>query len=75
MAKIESKVEDIQQLQEELLKMNETIDRRIDMKLCQLVEYAVTYAKEHKGYKYRTANLKNSISYALNKDCEIVPYW
>lgn len=53
--------------------MNETIERLIDMELCQLVEYTVTYAKEHKVYKYCAANLKNSISYALNKDGEIVP--
>lgn len=72
MAKFEIKAEGIQQLQEKLLKMKEAIERRLDMELRQLGEEAVTHAKEKKGYKDHTANLKNSISYALYKDGELV---
>lgn len=72
MAKLEIKAEGIQQLQDKLLKMKEAAERRLDMELRQLGEDAVTHAKEHKGYKDHTANLKNSISYALYKDGEMV---
>lgn len=72
MAKLEIKAEGIQQLQEKLLKMKDAVERRLDMELMQLGEEAVTHAKEHKGYKDHTANLKNSISYALFKDGQLV---
>lgn len=72
MAKLEIKAEGIQQLQEKLLKMKEAVEKRLDMELMQLGEDAVTYAKDHKGYKDHTANLKNSISYALFKDGQLV---
>lgn len=70
MAKAEFKVEGVKQLQERLLKMKEAVETRLDMELRQLGEEAVTHAKENKGYHDRTANLKNSISYALYKDGE-----
>ena len=44
----------------------------LNMRLMQLAEEAVTYSKENKGYQDRTANLKNSISFALYLDGEIV---
>ena len=39
----------------------------------QLAEEAVTYSKENKGYQDRTANLKNSISFALYLDGQLIP--
>lgn len=48
---------------------DELIDDLTDI-LKKLGEEAVTHAKLHKGYKDRTANLKNSISYALYFDGE-----
>lgn len=70
MAKVDFKVEGIEQLQQRLLRLKEAVETRLDMELRQLGEDAVTYAKEHKGYHDRTANLKNSLSYALYKDGE-----
>ena len=48
---------------------DELIDELTDI-LKKLGEDAATHAKLHKGYKDRTANLKNSISYALYFDGE-----
>lgn len=72
MAKVDIKVQGLEQLQQRLLRMKEAVEIRLDMELRQLGEDAVTHAKENKGYHDRTANLKNSISYALYKDGEPV---
>lgn len=72
MARAEFKIKGIRQLQERLLAKKEVVERRLDMELRQLGEDAVTHAKENKGYKDHTANLKNSISYALFKDGELL---
>lgn len=72
MAKVDIKVAGLQALQKRLLERKEAVERRLDMELRQLGEEAVTHAKENKGYKDHTANLKNSISYALFKDGELV---
>ena len=72
MAKIDFKVRGIEQLQNRLASMAEAVNTRLDVELRQLGEDAVTHAKENKGYKDHTANLKNSISYALYKDGELV---
>lgn len=68
MPKAEFKVQGIEALQEKLLRMKEAVETRLDMELRQLGEAACIHAKDNKGYKDRTANLKNSISYALYKD-------
>lgn len=68
MAKAEFKLDGIQALQQKLHQMKEAVETRLDMELCQIGEGAITHAKDHKGYKDRTANLKNSISYVLYKD-------
>lgn len=52
--------------------MRESVDNRLAMELRQVGEEAVTFSKENKGYHDRTANLKNSISYALFKDGELL---
>ena len=70
--KAEFKVEGIRQLQQKLNEKKEALKRVLDMKLLQLAEEAVTHAKYNKGYRDRTANLKNSISFALFYDGELV---
>ena len=72
MAKAEFKIQGIKELQNRLAGMTEAVNARLDVELRQLGEDAVTHAKENKGYKDHTANLKNSISYALYKDGELV---
>ena len=52
--------------------MKESVDNRLAMELRQVGEEAVTFSKENKGYHDRTANLKNSISYALFMDGELL---
>ncbi len=70
--KAEFKVEGLRELQQRLNKRKEALKRVLDMKLLQLAEEAVTHAKWNKGYKDRTANLKNSISFALFYDGKLV---
>ncbi len=70
--KAEIKVEGLQQLQQRLNERKEALKRVLDIKILQLAEEAVTHAKVNKGYKDRTANLKNSISFALYYDGELV---
>lgn len=70
--KAEFKIEGIEKLQQRLYERKEALQRVLSMKLLQLAEEAVTHAKENKGYQDRTANLKNSISFALFYDGELV---
>lgn len=68
MTKAEIKIKGIKQLQERLLKIKEEVRKRLQTELMQLGEEALIHAKENKGYHDRTANLKNSISFALYED-------
>jgi putative hemolysin len=70
--KAEFKVAGLRELQQKLNERKEALQRVLDMKLLQLAEEAVTHAKQNKGYRDRTANLKNSISFALFYDGELV---
>lgn len=70
--KAEFKVDGITALQQKLLERKEALKRVLDMKILQLAEEAVTHAKQNKGYRDRTANLKNSISFALYYDGQLV---
>ena len=70
--KAEFKVKGLEELQRRLYERKEAFKRVLDMKLLQLAEEAVSHAKHNKGYQDRTANLKNSISYALFYDGELV---
>ena len=72
MANVNFKIEGIKELQRRLADMKQVVDSRVEMELRQLGEDAVTFSKENKGYHDRTANLKNSISYALFKDGKLV---
>ena len=66
------RIEGIERLQQKLLERKKNLERVLDMKLMQLAEEAVTHAKQNKGYRDRTANLKNSISFALFRDGVLV---
>lgn len=68
----EFRVEGMERLQQKLIERKENLERVLDMKLMQLAEEAVSHAKYNKGYKDRTANLKNSISFALFRDGELL---
>lgn len=72
MAKVDFKIKGIEELQKRLKEKSDSIERRLEMELRQVSEEAVTFSKENKGYHDRTANLKNSISYALFKDGELI---
>lgn len=70
--KAEFKIEGVERLQQKLNERREQLRKVLDMKLQQLAEEAVTHAKQNKGYRDRTANLKNSISFSLFYDGELV---
>lgn len=72
MAKAELQIKGIEALKERLKKREEVFKNALGVQLMQLGEAVVTHAKQNKGYKDRTANLKNSISYALFLDGELV---
>ena len=68
----ELRAEGVRRLQERLTERQQALRKVLDMKLRQLAEEAVTHAKQNKGYRDRTANLKNSISYALFYDGQLL---
>lgn len=68
MAKAELQIKGIEALKERLRKRKEVFKNALGVQLMQLGEAVVIHAKQNKGYKDRTANLKNSISYALFLD-------
>ena len=72
MAKVELKIKGREALQKRLNEKRQQIISYLNMRLMQLAEEAVTYSKENKGYQDRTANLKNSISFALYLDGQLV---
>ncbi len=62
----------LEALQKRLMQRKEVFKTALQTRLLQLAEQCVTYSKDNKGYADRTANLKNSISYALFCDGELV---
>ena len=72
MAKVDFKIKGIGELQKRLKEKSVLVERKLEMELSQVGEESVTFSKENKGYHDRTANLKNSISYALFKDGELL---
>lgn len=72
MAKVELQIKGREALQKRLNEKRQQIISYLNMRLMQLAEEAVTYSKENKGYKDRTANLKNSISFALYLDGQLI---
>ena len=72
MAKVDFKIKGIEELQKRLKEKSALVERKLAMELRQVGEEAVTFSKENKGYHDHTSNLKNSISYALFKDGELI---
>lgn len=72
MAKVELQIKGREALQKRLNEKRQQIISYLNMRLMQLAEEAVTYSKENKGYQDRTANLKNSISFALYLDGQLI---
>lgn len=72
MAKVELQIKGREALQQRLNEKREQMITFLNMRLMQLAEEAITFSKENKGYQDRTANLKNSISFALYLDGELV---
>lgn len=68
MAKIELIINGIDALKQRLLERKQALDERLEDELRRIAENALTHAKLHQGYKDRTGNLKNTISYVLYKD-------
>lgn len=72
MAKVELQIKGREALQKRLNEKRQQIISYLNMRLMQLAEEAVTYSKDNKGYQDRTANLKNSISFALYLDGQLI---
>lgn len=70
--KVELKLRGVEELCRMLEERKQRVVDFLKVRLLQVAEEAVTYSKENKGYHDRTANLKNSISFALYYDGEIV---
>lgn len=65
MANVEIKLKGREALQGRLKEKRNKLISYLNIWLLQLAEEAVVYSKDNKGYKDRTGNLKNSISFAL----------
>lgn len=72
MAKVTIKIKGIEALKEKLMEKKQAVDNVLKMALPELGEKAVTYSKENKGYQDQTANLKNSISFAVFFDGKLI---
>lgn len=72
MANVKLQIRGREALQQKLNEKREQLIKVLNVRLMQLAEEAVVYSKDNKGYQDRTANLKNSISFALYLDGEIV---
>lgn len=70
--KAEIKVKGLKELQERIFLKFSTLEDMLDQAFLMIGEDAVTYSKLNKGYKDHTANLKNSISFALFKDGKLI---
>jgi hypothetical protein len=72
MAKANIKIEGLEALQLKLLARLDSARNVLNQRLKELAEKAIIYSKDHKGYKDQTSNLKNSISFALYYDGELI---
>lgn len=54
------------------MEKKQAVDNVLKTALSELGEKAVTYSKENKGYQDQTANLKNSISFAVFFDGKLI---
>ena len=72
MAKIDIQIKGVEALKKRLMEKKQAVDNVLSMMLSELGEKAVTFSKDNKGYKDRTANLKNSISFAVFCDGKLI---
>lgn len=72
MVRAELKIKGIEALKQRLLEKKQAVDNMLNMALPELGEKAVTFSKDNKGYQDHTANLKNSISFAVFFDGKLV---
>lgn len=72
MAKIDIQIKGIEALKKRLMEKKQAVENVLDLLLAQLGEEAVTFSKDNKGYQDQTANLKNSISFAVFKDGKLL---
>ena len=72
MANVEIKFKGREALQGRLKEKRNKLISYLNIRLLHLAEDAVVYSKDNKGYKDRTGNLKNSISFALYLDGELI---
>lgn len=68
MAKVDIQIKGVEALKQRLLDRKQAVDNVLSMALPELGEKAVTFSKNNKGYQDQTANLKNSISFAVFHD-------
>lgn len=72
MAKVDIQIKGVKALKKRLMEKKQAVDNVLSMMLSELGEKAVTFSKDNKGYKDRTANLKNSISFAVFCDGKLI---
>lgn len=72
MVKVSIQIKGVEALKKRLMEKKQVVDNVLGMMLSELGEKAVTFSKENKGYKDRTANLKNSISFAVFCDGKLI---
>lgn len=68
MTKVDIQIKGVEALKQRLLDRKQAVDNMLSMALPELGEKAVTFSKNNKGYQDQTANLKNSISFAVFHD-------
>lgn len=72
MAKVDIQIKGVEALKKRLMEKKQAVDNVLSTMLSELGEKAVTFSKDNKGYKDRTANLKNSISFAVFCDGKLI---
>ena len=72
MAKADIQIKGVEALKQRLLERKQAVDNVLSMALPELGEKAVTFSKDNKGYQDQTANLKNSISFAVFFDGKLI---
>lgn len=72
MAKVNIKIKGLQELQQKLNEKKQAVENTLNMLFPELGEKAVVFSKDNKGYMDRTANLKNSISFAVFHDGKLL---
>lgn len=72
MAKVSIQIKGLQELQQKLNEKKQAVENTLNTLFPELGEKAVVFSKDNKGYMDRTANLKNSISFAVFRDGKLL---